>query len=275
MSLWTKIRGIMGNDFQIGGPSGPNIGNNSNVVEIKNAAKTAFAKVKSASISASDVANNVVTLLDLQGRVALIQYDFTGGSAPVAGANTGKFGFCHTTGGGFTAGDIVYDPGAVALVVMPFEVCRHITTTSAVTGTINFIANGLYAQESLRTYVLKGDGGSSATGHVLSIAVAYAHDNVAPVSTTQVPANATILNVRNEITEAFNGTSPTVTVTLEGAGSTTIQAAADLDPKTLGIYDEPQRTNNPDLGTVKVAVAPDSSTNGEGTAVVEYVTVSV
>lgn len=274
MSVWTKIIGIMGNRFQIGGPSGVNLNNNAVILEVKNAANTAFAKIKGASISAGDVANNIVSLLDLQGRIALIQYDFDGASPPAPGDNTNKFGFCHTTGGSYTAGDILYDPGSVALVVMPFEVCRHITTTSAVTGTISFIANGLYAQESLRTFVLKGDGGSTSTGQMRSISVAYAHDAIAPVSTTSIPANAKIYNVRNDVTEVFNGTAPTVAVTIEGAGSTTVQAAADNAPKTIGVYDTPQYTDNPDLGVVKVTVVPDSSTTGAGTAMVEYTTPS-
>ena len=53
--------------------------------------------------------------LIFQGATPNIEFGFAGGSALVPGDNETLFGFCHTSGGLYTAGDVVYDDGTTTL----------------------------------------------------------------------------------------------------------------------------------------------------------------
>lgn len=72
-------------------------------------------------------------LRDKQARVKApavvkIEFAFAGSSAPAAGANTGKYGYCHTSGGSYTQKQIVYDDGT-ALVLTTGVVMFHNSVT--------------------------------------------------------------------------------------------------------------------------------------------------
>lgn len=111
--IQSKLKGTGETLFLVGGAAGVGLANNSSVAELQSAA-AALITARAARIAATGTTlNDLVSLLDLRGRIADIEYSFDGASAPSAGSNSGKFGFCHTTGGGYTAGDVVYDPGSV------------------------------------------------------------------------------------------------------------------------------------------------------------------
>jgi hypothetical protein len=270
--LASKLRGIIGNLFHLGGFSGPNIKNNSGVVEARNAADSAYVLLRGSGVpSSGEVVNDIPRLLDLQGRIAQIDFSFDGASAPSAGSNTGDFGFCHTTGGGHTAGDVIYDDGS-SLITIPASVVKHITTTSAVSGTISLIANGVYSNDG-GTWTLKGDGTGAASGSVLTIEVTYSNtDTAGKSSTTSVPNGARVLRVRNIVETIFNN-SPTVTVIVDGTSDETILTTTDSDLETQGEYhrDDTHLITSSTEGVITVTVGGTPSA-GAGRIIVEYAT---
>jgi len=270
----SKLRGTMSTLFGIGGPSGVNVKNNSGVAEIRNSTDAAFASLRAANIAASgETINDVVSLLDLRGRCPNIMYSFAGGSPPAGGINTNLFGFCHTSGGSYTAGDVVFDTGS-ALVKIPSSVCSALTTGSSITGTISLIANGVYALQG-GTWTLKGDGGSESTGLVKSIEIAYVYSDATKTSTTTIPDGASILSVKNRVTTPFNN-GATLAVSVEGTASELIMATTDNDQLVASEYVNNETIDivSTTTGVIQLTLA-NSPDAGAGSVIVLYTTASV
>lgn len=272
MAWFEKIRGIMGDLFQFDGGDGAQLKNNSGVIEARDSTDANMALLRGSGIpSSGSTLDDTPDLLDLRGRVADIEFSFDGASAPAAGANTDKFGFCHTSGGSYTAGDVVYDTGS-ALVTLPSNVATHLTSRASVTGTISLIANGLYARQGA-TWTLKGDGTPSNTGIELAIAVDYDYNDSSVSSTTDIPAGAIVTRVTNHVETAFNDNGATLQVDVDGASDETVMATGDSKLKRANDYSVPQHTpiTSSTTGPVTLTVAPGTSTAGEGTVLVHYV----
>lgn len=275
MAIFKKIQGIVGSIFRIGGPAGVGLKYNSDVLEVRNAADDGFAVSRTGMIPASgQTVNDAVSLLALQGRVADIVYSFDGASPPTAGVNTGAFGFCHTAGGSYSAGEVVYDTGT-ALQKIPASVVKAVTTRSAVTGTVSLNANGYYVNQG-GTWTLKGDGTGVSVGMSQWISIIYDFEDTTVSSTTSVPDGAAVVRVANAVSVAFNGTSPTVQVVIDGTSDEEILATGDSDLTAANQYesDEIHAITSSTEGVVKLTVTPDSSTSGAGIVYVEYTTPS-
>lgn len=274
MNIFQKLYGIVGNWFGTGNGSGFGLKNNSGVAEFRDSGDTAYAKARVLRLQTGANIADVPTRIDLQGRAPNIEFSFSGGSAPSAGANTGKFGFCHTTGGAYTAGDVVYDDGATALSSFKIPYCTTITTSSSVTGTISLNANGLYALES-GSWVLKGDGASSSTGVVKVIEVPIFFDSGNVDSTTTLPNGARVFRTSVRVGTVFNGTAPTVAVTANGSTPVTLLATTDSNLKVSAQYTNAEifEIGATGAGAIRAAVTPDSSSAGAATVLVEYTTV--
>jgi len=272
MSWRSDLKGTLQNLFGIGGNLGVKLKNVSGLLEIRNAADGAYQTARALNIAVSAGLNDIATLLDIQGRVAIIEWSFDGnGPVPSPGDNTGKFGFCHTTGVGGTQGRVYYDTGA-ALTLMPVEVVKALVTTSAVTGTVSLIANAVYALVG-GNWILKGDGNASTEGALCWIKVDYDYTAGSPIlSTTAIAANWIITQVINDVKTLFNGTAPTLLVELDGVADTTLMATGDSELKTA----EPYISNTMHYidanhaGVVKLTVTPDSSAAGVGSVFVGY-----
>jgi len=276
MGILVDTTGVMGTTFQVGGTSGAKVKFNTPAVEFKNSADSAFVTARALPIIASSsTVNDVATQIDLRGRVAQIGFSFAGGSAPSPAANTGKFGFCHTSGGSYTAGDVVYDDGTTTLSNFKITYPLHITTTTAITGTISMVANGIYSNDA-GTWTLKGDGAGSGTGNVqfVELNIAFGSGNVD--STTPIPDGARILGVDTVVTTAFDGTAPTVAVKINGSSPVTVQATTANNLKVVNQYKTTAITQigSTGAGVVRATVTPDSSTVGAAVIYVWYVTAS-
>jgi len=273
--VFKKIRGIVGAAFQFNKGTGPQIKDSSSILELRNAADNAFVLGRSDLIPASgETVNDIVPLLDLKGRVADIEFSFDGASAPSPGANTGKFGFVHTTGGSHTAGQVVYDDGA-SLILIPFSVVKHLTTRTAITGTISLNSDGFYAYQG-GTWTLKGDGAPTSTGLLKSIRIDYAFGDGTKTSTTTIPAGATVVRTRNVVTTLFNGTAPTLTVKVDGTADESLMVAGDSNLKAVGEYhnEDAHDIVAGTTGVLSITLTPDSSSAGVGYVIAEYVTPS-
>jgi hypothetical protein len=222
--VYKNLKGTTEPGLHINGPDGAQITEAAGVLSARNAADAAYAKLRIADVptSSSNLAD-AANLLMLRGRVADIEFSFDGGGVvPSPGANTSKFGICHTTGGSYTAGDVVFDTGT-ALQLMPSNVVTHLTTRGIITGGISFIANGIYARQGAG-WILKGDGTPSYAGVQRSIEVPYG-TSTPVVSTTVIEEGARVIEVCNEVLEAFDGTTPSLVVSVEGTSPVTILSA--------------------------------------------------
>jgi hypothetical protein len=269
-NVFTQILGVIGNLFHIGGPSGPLLKNSSGVVEAKTYDDAAYAVMRAKYLQETgDVAgNDVATALDLAARIPNIHFSFDGAAGPPAfGTHPAAFGICHTTGGAYTAGDVVFD-AATEIIDIPRSVCRHITMEIASGGAILLLEDCFYAWES-GGWVLKGDGTAGDLGLVKAIYVIAAHDNLVVSSTAKFPAGATILRAQAWVGELWDGATPaTAAIT---CGALTLMAAADSDLATLGIYQAPQQTTATNHVLTCTVTPGAGNSTGRIAVLVEYV----
>jgi len=236
--IQSKLKGTGETLFLVGvsgGAAGSGVANNSGVVELQSSA-AALVTARAARIAATGTTiNDLVSLLDLRGRIADIEYSFDGASAPTVGNNSGKFGFCHTTGGSYTAGEVVYDPGSVALLKIPSEVAKTITTRTAVTGTISLNANGIYVNQG-GSWTLKGDG--TASGAKPPIALAFDYEDTTVTSTTSIASGDIVSRVIVRVDTNFStGTAPTIAVATDGSTPLTLMGTGESNLAVAMQYD--------------------------------------
>jgi hypothetical protein len=271
--VWKKLRGTTRDIFGIGKEEeGFALKNNSGVAEVRDSEDTAYQTIRAQHIQAGADLKDLVTLLDLQGRIPNIEYSFDGDTPPSAGTNSGKFGICHTDGTSFNEGQVVYDDGT-SLILIPTEVVRTITTSSAVVGDLNLLANGLYAYQG-GTWVLKGDGMPSSTGYTLVVEVPIG-TNATYDSTTVIPDGARVIRTIMRVDTAYdNGTTGTVSV--NGGTPVEVLGTPDSKMKKIGQYesDEVHDIGAAGEGTVRVAITGTPAA-GAGVVQVHFVTPTV
>ncbi len=265
-----KINGTTESTFQLNN-TGPILKDNSDVLEARNAADSDYELIRGDHVpNSGQTDNDIPSLRDLKGKAADIVYSFAGASAPSAGSNTNEFGFCHTTGGSWTAGQVVFDTGAALVLQANSE---FIITRSAVSGTISLDANSLYMNQA-GTWTKKAASTSGANAvNVIRVAFAYTDGNVD--STASISNGDQVVETRQVMTAAFSGgTTPTIACTVNGGSPETLITAGDFDPEEARDYQtsETHAITAGSAGVVRVAVTPDGSSAGAGYVLVSYVT---
>ncbi len=266
----------MGSLFGIGGADGINIKESSGVVELRNAADSAFAAGRALRLQAGATVNDIATAIDIQGAVPNIDFGFAGGSPPSPGDNETLFGFCHTSGGLYTAGDVVYDDGTTTLSSFKIPFAKAFTVGDAITGTISLIENGFYAMQG-GSWVLKGDGGGTETGRLRLIEIPFTHSGGDIDSTTPLPNGARVVRTDVRVTTAFNGTTPTAAIKAQGSTPLTLLAAAGIDLTTVGQYtsDEIFEIDSDSAGSVRADITVSGASTGAAKALVIYTTATL
>jgi len=216
--------------------------------------------------------------LSVKRRAILVEFDFDGAAPPAPGANTGKYGFCHTTGGIYTQGQVVYDDG-VAITILTLYKMQELITTTAIVGAVSLIVNGFYvAQTGVAPYswTLKGDGSGTGVGapKFIRIPFTFASGNVD--STTTIPAGSRILRSMVNMVggAAFDDVAATVEVLQDPLGApVTLQATteSDLDSVSLDTYQTQPLVTVGVTAVVRAAVVPAAASVGSGEVIVEYV----
>jgi len=193
------------------GKGGAKIKENSGTVEIKNNTDTAFVKLRAAH--PVDL-NDVVTLqyLKTKGDV-VVTGQINGGSPPAAGV-AGRVYVCTTTGGGYTIKKLYLDNGVTWEDVGPDEGISIAVTDALTGGALEFTADHAYLWDAdASTWVDIGPSSIGISGTVQCRTVNLAFDSSGSINIgAALPANATALRVSINVTQAFNGTAPTVTV---------------------------------------------------------------
>ena len=263
MSTYQSLPGTMQTVFHIGGPAGPTVVRSSSDLQIRDAANSAMANLQVARASAADHATSYT---DLKERALLIEFSFAGASAPAPGANTGKYGMCHTSGSTYTAGSIYLDNGTSLALVTTYK-GSVLASTTVVTGTVSLITNGVYVAQTGTapyTWTLKGDGAASGTGSVKLIKVTV--PVTGGVSTTVIPTSSKVMAVYTNVTTPFSA-GGTIATTVS---ATTIQPSADVEATVAGVYKSEELT---DIGTgaIVTVTVGGSPALGAAEVVVSYV----
>jgi hypothetical protein len=270
MSNFKDLKGIFGSLFQFRLGSGPQVKDNSDVIEFRNAADDNYVIGRVLRLGTSPGINDIATKIDSETKV--IEYSFAGATPPSAGDNTGKYGFCHTTGGSYTAADVIYDTGA-ALLVVPRASCKIIATnTSAVSGTVSLNASGVYAWVST-AYILVGDGSSAQANTLQAIKVAITHATGATAdSTATIPDGAVVVRVICDVTTLFN-TAATVAVTANGSSPVTLMSTAQNDLTKANQYEveDAVAITSTGAGVVRCTYTDNSASAGAADIYVFYV----
>ena len=157
-----KLRSLT---LKLGGSAGNIIKKIAGGFEFLNSAGTTLVNLRAALADGSDQ-NQVGTLANIRDAVIRVDFSFSGASAPAAGTNTGSYGFVHTSGGTYDAGDVVYDDGAT-LRVVPITNNFLATTVAISGGTVELEADSLYINESQTApynWTKKGDALGSVAG---------------------------------------------------------------------------------------------------------------
>jgi len=234
MNLFKKIRGIIGNIFQIG-LGGPQIKDNSGVIEARNAADSDFVKMRVlAPVDDNDVVNKKYADTLSKPIIVKRQAD-TSASIP---NNTAVRGFVvvSTAGSGVNIGDVLFDNGLNDANPMENLVAiegRTIAVTDALSGgTVTFDPDSIYQWDTDNTVWVKiGDIGS-VTGPLR--VVRYTIDNSAQQdSNFSIPANARVLDTIVEITTEYSGGA---TITVGNSSSPALlQGTTDNAPQQTGV----------------------------------------
>jgi hypothetical protein len=250
------------------GKGGAKLKNNAGAVEARNTGDTAFAVLRAGDPSGLDDVVNLRTLKTQGGSPVIGQIN--GGSPPAAGT-PGRLYVCTTTGGAYTVNYVYLDDGAAWVEFAPYAGMTMNVTVDLTGGAIEFTGD--------HAYMWDADGGSwvdigptalSATKQVLqrSVDIAYTDSGAINVGAA-VSANGRVSGIWVNVTQVFNGTTPTLIV--GDAGNTSrLALAAEIDLKTVGLYKLDASHLYSVSTQVTATLVPDSSTTGAVNVTLHY-----
>jgi hypothetical protein len=122
--------------------------------------------------------------------------------------------------------------------------------------------------------VLKGDGNSGGTGNFKAIQLTITKDSGNVDSTTALADGDIVKGVIVNVTQAFNGSAPTVAITVNGSSPLALMSTAENNLKATNQYevDTLFQVGATNAGVIRAAVTPDSSAAGAGKVIVVYST---
>lgn len=271
MGVMKNFLGTMSALFKIGGHSGVAMKNNAGVLQVRSGDDSALARTQ---VAAGTAADDAVTLLQLQQRLLVIDGGFDGASPPDAASNSGKYYFCHTAGGAYTAGRVYRSDGSAWGAVDAGKGWGIVTGASAISGTVSLATNRLYVNEATAgspTWTVKGDGsgGASTEGKINVVEIALG-TSASASSTTSIPDNTIVTNVVLQVATAYDN-SATIKAEVNGGSPVEILGTGENDPATIGDYGKEQRQDVGANGGVVLATITGSPSVGAGILFVEYV----
>lgn len=266
MSLFSKIRGTLETIFQLGGPTGPNLKNNSGAVEARNSADSAFAVMRAASpVGDNDVANK--TYVDTLAFRTVVAAQFNGNNALPSNTSTEQFYVVTTTGANATIGQLLWDDGSGSgTVTVLAAASRAIITAAAFSGgTITLAASSEYYWNGSAWALI---GPQSATSGVVRM-IRFAITNAASQSSaTSIPANAFVREAWLEVTTPYSAGG---TIAIGQTGTTNLlMGTGDNTPQTAGTYQLMQDTAWGASALAVLVTVGGSPAVGVGAVVVTY-----
>lgn len=253
MSRISNLRGTLEEIFQIQ-KGGPQIKNNSGILEFKNSDDSAFVIARGLA-PAGD--NDFVTKIYAETLTKPVIVKRQADCSVALPDNTVVRGFVvvSTAGSGAAVGDVLYDNGlddASVMEILAAVEGRTIAVTDALSGgTITFDPDSIYQWDTDGSVWVKiGDIGS-VTGAVRTIRKVI--DNSAAQDTTFLPpANCRILSASFEVTTPYSGGA---TVSVGKVGDLELlMAATDIDAQTADTYEIEQDTDFGASAVIRVTI---------------------
>ena len=267
LPLYKKIRGTIETLFQLG-LNGPNLKNNSDVIECRNSDDTGFAQLR---VAAPSNDNDVVTkyYADSIAKPTLISRQADCSVAIPNNTAVRGFVVVTTAGNGAVIGDLLYDDGSSTgqMQIVAAVEGRTIAVTDALSGgTATFDADSIYIWDADNTTWTKiGDIGS-VTGGIR--VVRYSIDNSAQQdSVNQIPANARILESRLDILDPYSAGAE---IYIQNTNGVEIMSIGENDPQNSNSYVIEQDTDwGPSASVVRTFIT-NSPAAGSGVVIVKF-----
>jgi hypothetical protein len=252
------------------GKGGPKIVDSSGTIEARDQAGTAFAKLRAGH---PVDANDVVTLRYLQTKGAVVVLDQINGGGSIPSASpAGRVFVCTTTGAGYTVKNLYYANGSTWEEVVPSEGLSIAVTDDLSGGTLTFTADHSYLWDADgSTWIDLGPSTATSLAKITKTReVALVFGSSASVNVgTVIPIYGRILRVCINVTQAFNGTAPTVTVG-DGSDADRFMTAIENNLKATGCYWIDTFYMMPAETQILAAYVADSSSQGAATIFVEW-----
>jgi len=269
MGLFARMAGVIGNFFQLGGPSGPGFNNNLGALEARNAANNAYAIMRGATPSGD---NDLTTkaYVDEIARPFIVTAQANAVSALISNTATEHYIVVSAPGTGaaaaYVAGAILWDDGSGTgnVAILGPTSGQPIFCTAALTGgTFTFNADNEY----IWTGSTWANIAPSVAGVVSCIDFAIG-TGASQSSVTSIPANAIVLRCDVTVTTPY---SAGATISVGQTGTTVLlQATADNVPQTADEYMAEQRTAWGVAPLPVLVTVGGSPASGAGTCTVMY-----
>lgn len=239
MSFLSKVLGVMGSFFQIGGVAGPGINANAGALEARNAANNAFAVMRGA-LPVGD--NDLTTKQYVDGIFKPIpcSLQWNGNVALPLNSATERYYVVTTSGSYATIGEVLWDDGlntGSSVVVLPAVIGNQIfTTTTFSGGAITLLGNLNYGWTGSAWSAISPPVAGAEFCIRIALTTAATQSSV-----SSVPMNAVVTNCTLDVRIAF---SPGTTITVGQAGTPALlMDTGDNLATAMNVYNAPQATD--------------------------------
>lgn len=250
------------------GKGGPRVKNSSGRVDFRNNADSDYANVAGADPTQDQ---DFVTKKYLETNANVSVTAQIDGGSPGSGAFTGEIAIVTTAGGSFALKELYRWDGSAWVQLTVFEGMRISVTDALSGGTDEYLADHLYLwDEDDSTWV--DIGPNSALSNVLrkrSVTVDFNDSDGAINIGAVVPVGAIVTRVKANVTQVFNGTTPTLKVGDAGDDDrlmTDQQVCIDV----VGLYVTENLHTYGSATQLIATLAKGSSTQGQVDVCVEY-----
>lgn len=230
----TKNYGLtgVGTDIELG-IDGPRIKVDGTAIAFRNTADTGYAEIKSGTPTTDE---SVVTKGYLERTVNVVVTNQIDGNAPPAVVN-GAIYICTTTGGAYTQKYLYRGENSSWVEIIPFNGMSIAITTNLTGGTIEYLGDHKYLWDGdTSTWVDVGPYVPNNAKFVKSERADLVFNTTSPLNIgAQVPANGRPFQVIVNVTQAFNGSSPSLSVG-DSISTSRLAATSEINLKKVGIY---------------------------------------
>lgn len=203
MANYLDLRATTETIFQLG-IDGPQIKNNSGVIEAKNSDDSALARIKAASpVNDNDVVD-FITFKTKKGNI-IVKGQADCSTAIPDNTTEKRFLVVTTPGNGAVIGDLLYDDGSNSgtMAIIAKDDGRTIFCTSAFTGgNVEFESDAIYGwDETGGSWILQSTiGDATGSERIIQYTIGT---SATTTSSKEIPANATVYRREVEITTVY------------------------------------------------------------------------
>lgn len=179
--------------------------------------------------------NDYVTKFYLETRADVRVSGQIDGTSPPAAGVQGRIFICTTAGGGFTLKGLYYDDGASWQAIVVTDGLTMVVTTDLTGGTDEYTGDHLYQWDATGATWIDLGSAPALTKVVNFERVTLDYTNVGNNTIITVPGNGTVFEVRVNVTQVFDGTTPEVKVG-DGTDDDRLMETIHNDLEALSLY---------------------------------------